>query len=68
MVRLKGVVCHSIQSLLIFQFHYGTIKSAFSYVSYQKFQAFQFHYGTIKSFFIAYIAYSLRISIPLWYD
>ena len=33
----------------IFQFHYGTIKSSSSTISYSQRSKFQFHYGTIKS-------------------
>ena len=33
---------------LVFQFHYGTIKSPASPLNSMKSFAFQFHYGTIK--------------------
>ena len=53
MVRLK--VCMKdirFTFALIFQFHYGTIKSPAVPTAYVVLFAFQFHYGTIKSTFI----------------
>ena len=49
MVRLKGVGLPkgSIKKL-IFQFHYGTIKSMSVNLTYVEIGKFQFHYGTIK--------------------
>ena len=49
MVRLKVITVFSIGEIHIFQFHYGTIKSAARKATRYEHQIFQFHYGTIKS-------------------
>ena len=49
MVRLKVHVYMYTCKRLIFQFHYGTIKSAQMSNEFNAAQLFQFHYGTIKS-------------------
>ena len=48
MVRLKDVRRHYKRPLCLFQFHYGTIKSACDRSAYRCLPMFQFHYGTIK--------------------
>ena len=53
---------------LIFQFHYGSIKSLISYKYFDPRKVFQFHYGSIKSGFEIFNAGLWQISIPLWFD
>ena len=48
MVRLKAVPKGCWLNLLIFQFHYGTIKSKQRFFHEALAYIFQFHYGTIK--------------------
>ena len=69
MVRLKGpIVCFNF-IFMIFQFHYGTIKSNSSSNSLLNELKFQFHYGTIKRLIRRFLlSQSSLISIPLWYD
>ena len=47
MVRLKAVEFHGVCRLVVFQFHYGTIKSGIQ-IAMCGIWGFQFHYGTIK--------------------
>ena len=49
MVRLKDVIGQPKTGSLLFQFHYGTIKSVVEYYDFFFVPLFQFHYGTIKS-------------------
>ena len=49
MVRLKVVDNTYKQTQIVFQFHYGTIKSTREDLSEYPLHLFQFHYGTIKS-------------------
>ena len=49
MVRLKERGTYPSRPVVIFQFHYGTIKSALPLLDYVTSGVFQFHYGTIKS-------------------
>ena len=69
MVRLKGAAVVVGVIVVVFQFHYGTIKrcSEERLIYYRL--LFQFHYGTIKSFcFLPLFSAPCFISIPLWYD
>ena len=53
MVRLKGLQFRLLlHRPLIFQFHYGTIKSNEAKPGIQSAALFQFHYGTIKSWIL----------------
>ena len=49
MVRLKETDVLISTTRILFQFHYGTIKSAARKATRYEHQIFQFHYGTIKS-------------------
>ena len=49
MVRLKERQLHVLSRNILFQFHYGTIKSVLRFSSIRFVLLFQFHYGTIKS-------------------
>ena len=49
MVRLKDTDEVKRAAYLLFQFHYGTIKSFSQALKILLFITFQFHYGTIKS-------------------
>ena len=49
MVRLKERGKKTATGLCLFQFHYGTIKSANPEAFMVRMVIFQFHYGTIKS-------------------
>ena len=53
---------------LIFQFHYGTIKSILGGADVVISFIFQFHYGTIKRYTNLHKEEQNDISIPLWYD
>ena len=48
MVRLKAAAGATMNPTQLFQFHYGTIKSAHTFQYCSPFALFQFHYGTIK--------------------
>ena len=49
MVRLKAAADADVAEQTVFQFHYGTIKSANADIADIGARLFQFHYGTIKS-------------------
>ena len=70
MVRLKVLYGGGERGVgIVFQFHYGTIKSIKFTFEYLSPILFQFHYGTIKSKDGALLfQFPYYISIPLWYD
>ena len=69
MVRLKAIKDEAVYVYLLFQFHYGTIKSNRPRRPFSEYTVFQFHYGTIKSLHGCRECWlSSVISIPLWYD
>ena len=49
MVRLKEFIETESMGVVLFQFHYGTIKSLYPNALVSDGVEFQFHYGTIKS-------------------
>ena len=68
MVRLEAGLKVGCAMILIFQFHYGTIRrdSQGNYSAAQT--SFQFHYGTIRRATPLEGTEHQWISIPLWYD
>ena len=53
MVRLKQNLSENFKMMFIFQFHYGTIKTAIVEKLSNEIVLFQFHYGTIKTVFVS---------------
>ena len=70
MVRLKGKRQQDKKNgFLLFQFHYGAIKSTFGEFCQMNTFKFQFHYGAIKSvLYLCSVKCLCSISIPLWCD
>ncbi len=69
MVRLKAGIFNADNSVYLFQFLHGAIKSLKLNLNLSKVDSFQFLHGAIKSSITRQVVVDIaRISIPTWCD